>query len=82
MFLYGERIPFYNSEDIKIDGVLFKPLTKKLGNHDIEMKNGMRKLGIYKKQQAQVPYPLTTDGRMRNTPSAIVDDYIQIPLTA
>ena len=80
--VWGKNYPFYNGEDIKIDGVSFKPLTKKLGNHNIEMKNGMRKLGIYEKQQAQVPYPLTTDGRMRNAPSAIVDDYIQIPLTA
>lgn len=80
--VWGKNYPFYNGGDIKIDGVPIKPLTKKMGNHNIEMKIGMQNLGIYKKQQAQVPYPLTTNGGMRNTPSVIIDDSIQIPIIA
>ena len=53
-----------------------------MGEHPIEMRIGEKKLGIYKSQQAQVPYPLTQEGMLRNTPSAIIDGYVPIPMTA
>ena len=73
---------FFNGADISIDGVKYKPLTKKMGEHPIEMRIGQKKLGIYKSQQARVPYPLTKDGLMRNTPSVYVSGYVPIPITA
>ena len=80
--VWGKTCPFFNGADISIDGVKYKPLTKKMGEHPIEMRIGQKKLGIYKSQQARVPYPLTKDGLMRNTPSVYVSGYVPIPITA
>lgn len=80
--VWGKTCPFFNGDSVMVNGVKYNPLTKKMGEHPIEMRIGEKKLGIYKSQQAQVPYPLTQEGMLRNTPSAIIDGYVPIPMTA
>ena len=75
--VWGQTFPFFNGEKIamKKDGKVvgeIPALSKIMSEAKISMREGAGSLGAkpnYRKNQAQVPYPLTKDGGMRGVPT-------------
>ena len=75
--VWGVVFPFFNGEEIKVKekGVVvgvIPALSKQVGKAKIDTRIGAGSLGAkpnFRKNQAQVPYPLTKGGMMRGMPN-------------
>jgi hypothetical protein len=75
--VWGKEFMSFNGEK---EGK-FKALTKPKGMSRCMMYIGWKKLGTFQKDQLQVPYPLTEEGELRDTPSiTLVDRLVGEPM--
>lgn len=74
--VWNKNLPFFNEKPIGVKGEkgYHAPLTKKERTAPIRMRVGEKALGYYKTQQAQVPYPLDSEGNLRDAPSITLVD--------
>ena len=74
--VWGKTLPFFNEKPIGEEGQkgYHAPLTKLERTAPIRMRIGEKSLGYYKNQQAQVPYPLDSEGNLRDAPSITLVD--------
>ena len=80
--VWGRTFPYFNGEEMRIGDIIYKPLTYEMGFGEIEMRGFNKKVGTYQHEQARVPYPLTSDGLMRHTPTADIITPTLLPITA